>query len=188
MLVRSVSVCPTCHGRGQIIDEPCPECQSSGEIQREEVLTVNVPIGVEEGMALRIPGHGMPSEEKGGVPGDLFVIVHTKPDPRFERAGADLWREEIVTVPEAVLGTLRTVPTLYGNAEVTIPPGTQPDSVLRLAGKGLPEFGGRSRGDLYLRLRIRIPEHLSARERELYQQLRALAGAGSRSHAPHRGV
>jgi molecular chaperone DnaJ len=174
VIVRSISACPVCRGRGQIIDQPCPECHASGQVQREESLTVNVPVGVEEGMALRVPGHGMPAEEKGGVPGDLFVIVRSAADARFERAGADLWREETLTIPEAVLGTRRTLPTLDGQVEVTIPQGTQPDAVLRIAGKGLPEFGGRTQGDLFLRLRLQVPHRLSAKERELYEGLRAL--------------
>jgi molecular chaperone DnaJ len=177
VLVQSFSICPACEGRGEVIDTPCPECGGRGVVRREESLTVNVPVGVEEGMALRIAGHGMPSEEKGGVPGDLFVIVRSAPDVRFERAGADLWRMEEVTIAEAVLGTTRDVPTLDKAVEVTIPAGTQPDAVLRLAGKGLPEFGARGRGDLYLRLRVRVPGRLSAAERELYERLRALESA-----------
>jgi molecular chaperone DnaJ len=179
VVVQSISVCPACQGRGEIIDQPCPQCDGRGQAEHEESLTVNVPAGCEEGMALRVPGYGMASEAKGGVPGDLFVIVRSLPDPRFERAGADLWRREAVTVPEAALGTHRTVPTLDGTVEVTIPQGTQPDAVLRLAGKGLPEFGGGARGDLYLRLRVQVPERLSAKERELYEQLQALDRSGT---------
>lgn len=175
--VQSISLCPVCHGSGNVIDQPCPECAGRGQTEREDTLTVNVPVGVEDGMALRITGHGLPSDAKGGVPGDLFVIVRTAPDPRFERAGVDLWRIEPLSIPDAVLGTTRNVPTLDAAVEVTIPSGTQPDAVLRLAGKGLPEFGGRSRGDLYLRLRLSVPERLSAHERKLYEQLRAIESA-----------
>jgi molecular chaperone DnaJ len=179
VLVQSIRACPVCAGRGEVIDHPCPECHGQGQTRREEWLTVNVPIGVEEGMALRVPGYGMPSEATGGAPGDLFVIVRGVADSRFERAGADLWREEMISIPEAVLGTQRTVPALGGDVEVTIPPGTQPDSVLRLAGKGLPEFGGGARGDLYLRLRVQVPQHPGTKERELYEQLRALDKTGT---------
>jgi molecular chaperone DnaJ len=148
-------------------------------VDREESLTVNIPIGVEEGMALRVPGHGIPSESPGGAPGDLFVIVRSKPDPRFERDGADLWRRETITVPEAVLGTKRSVPSLDGSVEVSVPAATQPGLVLRLARKGLPEFGGGRRGDLYVRLEVQIPERLSKQERKLYEQLRALEKPGT---------
>jgi molecular chaperone DnaJ len=185
ILVRSVTPCEACHGRGQVIEQLCPECQGRGQTEREESLTVNVPVGVEEGMVLRIPGHGMPAGVRGGVPGDLYVVVHSTPDARFERAGADLWRGEVISIAEAVLGAHRTVPTLDGQIEVSIPAGTQPDSVLRVGGKGLPEFGGRGRGDLYVRLRLKVPERLSAKQRELYEQLHALdeAGQGRRAQS-----
>jgi molecular chaperone DnaJ len=100
------------------------------------------------------------------------VVVRTAPDPRFERAGADLARADAVSVADAVLGTTLDVPTLEGMTTVTVPPGTQPGAVLRLRGKGLPVFGGRRRGDLYLRLRITVPESLTAEERQLWERLR----------------
>jgi molecular chaperone DnaJ len=177
-MIQQISVCPACGGRGNVIDKPCPACGGTGATEREEILSVTIPAGVEEGMALRIPGRGMPSRETGGQAGDLFVVVRSAPDPRFERDGADLWRSETITVADAVLGTKLTVPTLGHPAEVTIPPGTQLDTVLRVRGKGLPEFGGRQHGDLYLRIRVRIPEHLSAEERELYRRLRILGEPG----------
>lgn len=115
----------------------------------------------------------------GGKPGDLFVVVRSAPHAHFVRAGPDLWRTEIVEVADAVLGATPLVPTLDGEAvAVTLAPGTQPDTVLRLRGKGLPEFGGRGRGDLLLRIKVRIPERPSADERRLYQQLKALGPAG----------
>ena len=180
VVIQQITVCPACHGRGSIIDQPCPACAGRGEIERDETLSVTIPVGVEEGMALRIPGRGLPSREAGGLPGDLFVVVHAAPDPRFERAGADLWRSETITVADAVLGAELTVPTLDGPAAVAVPPGTQPETVLRLREKGLPEFGGKGRGDFFLRIRVEVPERLSAEERELYERLRALSGKGRR--------
>jgi molecular chaperone DnaJ len=123
-------------------------------------------------MALRVPGHGLPSQGIGGTPGDLLVMVRSTPDARFERHGADLWRLEIVQVPDAVLGTRLEVPTLDGHATVTVPPGTHPDTLLRLPHKGLPVFGSKERGDMYLRICVHIPEPLSAEERTLYERLR----------------
>ncbi|HEU0220483.1 MAG TPA: molecular chaperone DnaJ, partial [Gallionella sp.] len=164
ILIQQISTCPACHGRGSIIEHPCPKCRGSGEVEQEEDLTVKIPKGVEEGMALRIPGKGMPSPEAGGTTGDLFVVVRSKHDPRFERAGADLLHQEIIPLTDAVLGTTLQVPTLGGSASVTIPPGTQPGAVLRLKGKGLPEFGNGHHGELYLRIEVRVPEQLSREE------------------------
>lgn len=176
VLVQHIIPCPDCHGRGSIIEHPCPECHGSGEVMQEETLTVKIPAGIEEGMALRIPGKGMPGPASGGGAGDLFVVVHTRHDPRFERSGADLLRAETLPLVDAVLGTTLTVPTLGGSASVTVPPGTQPDAMLRLKGKGLPEFGSGRHGDMYLRITVQVPEHLSREERELYERLRAIGG------------
>lgn len=174
--VQRISPCPACQGRGQLIDQPCPACAGSRQTWSDETLTVNVPVGVEEGMALRVPGHGHAAAAAGGKPGDLFVVVRTEPDPRFERAGAHLWRVEPLSVPDAVLGTVLQVPTLDAPVAVTVPPGTQPDTVLRVAGRGLPAFGGGRRGDLYLRMQVLVPQQPGAQERALYQQLRQLGG------------
>jgi molecular chaperone DnaJ len=126
-------------------------------------------------MALRVPGHGLPSHDAGGTAGDLYVVVRTAPDTRFERDGTNLWHREEIPVTDAVLGTSLDALTLNGRLRVTIPPGTQPNSVLRLKGKGLPEFGGKGRGDLFLRVDVRMPEKLSAEERKLWERLRAIA-------------
>jgi len=174
VLIQQISTCPVCHGRGSVIEHPCPVCHGSGTEEQEEDLTVKIPQGIEEGMALRIPGKGMPSRDAGGVTGDLFVVVRSKDDPRFERAGADLLRQETIPLTDAVLGTTLQVPTLNGSASVTIPPGTQPGAVLRLKGKGLPEFGNGRHGELYLRIAVHVPEQLSREERERYEQLRAI--------------
>ncbi len=152
-------------------------------MDREEAVTVTIPAGVEEGMVLRVPRHGMPADVTNGLPGDLFVLVRTAADPRFTRHGADLWRVETVTVPEAVLGTKRTIPTLEGSVEVTIPRATQPGTLMRVAQKGLPEFGARRRGDLYLQINVDIPARLTKKERDLYTQLRGLEAAEKESHA-----
>jgi molecular chaperone DnaJ len=171
--MQRISTCSACHGRGQFIDDPCPECSGRGQMQREEHLTVSIPIGVEEGMALRIAGRGEPSPEPAGTVGDLYVVVRTAPDPRFERDGADLWRTELLSIPDAVLGTTLKVPTLSAPVEVRVAPGTQPGAVLRVRGKGLPHFGVKRRGDLYLRVQVEVPQRLTPAERALYERLRA---------------
>jgi molecular chaperone DnaJ len=181
VVVQQISPCQACAGRGRIIEHPCAECQGRGVVEREETLTVTIPAGVEEGMALRIAGHGLPSPEPGGPPGDLLVVVRSAADARFERDGADLWRTESVGIADAVLGTRLDVPTLDGRATVTIPPGAQPETVLRLRGKGLPRFGHKRRGDLLLRVRVHVPERVGAEERRLWEQLRDLARRQARN-------
>lgn len=176
--VRQISACPVCHGSGKLIEQPCPVCGGRGEVEKTESLSLTIPVGVEDGMALRVAGRGMASPEPGGVPGDLYVVVSARPDPRFQRDGSDLWRQETLSLTDAVLGTKLKVSTLEGGkADVEIPAGIQPDTVLRLRNKGLPRFGGKGKGDLYLQIRIQIPERLDREERELYERLRALARA-----------
>ncbi len=173
---QQISVCPVCHGQGSFIDKPCTTCGGRGEINQEDKLKVTIPAGIDEGTALRIPAHGLPSSAAGGTPGDLFVIVYSQRDARFERHGADLWRREIIEIADAVLGTKLSVPTLDGQVEIKVPKGSQPDEVLRLKGKGLPVFGAPMRGDMNIRLQIHIPENPTKAEKELYQQLRDIKG------------
>ena len=123
---------------------------------------------------LRVPGHGLPDVKVGLPPGDLYVEIYSLNDPRFQRHGADLWRTERLDVPQAVLGTKLRVPTLEGEVDVTIPPGLQPDEMLRLRDRGLPHYHGEGHGDLILRIEVVIPEQLSEEERELYQKLAEL--------------
>jgi molecular chaperone DnaJ len=179
--MRQISACPVCHGSGKTIGQYCPDCGGRGEVEKTESLTVTIPVGVEDGMALRVAGRGMASPEPGGVPGDLYVVVRTRSDPRFQRDGADLWRQEILPLTDAVLGTKLEIQTLDGGkAKVDVPAGIQPETVLRLRDKGLPRFGGKGKGGLYLQVKIQIPDKLSREERELYEQLRALAGKSKR--------
>jgi molecular chaperone DnaJ len=175
VVIQQISPCPDCDGRGVIIDSPCPDCAGRGQAERVESLTVTIPAGIEDGTALRVAGHGEPSEDAAGRPGDLLVIVATAPDPRFVRRGADLWRDESVSVADAALGSTLTVPTLEGKAAFKLPAGTQPDAALRLHGKGLPRFGEKGRGDLFIRVHVQVPEKLSREERQLYERLRSLA-------------
>lgn len=180
--LRQVTVCPVCQGRGRVIGKPCPQCGGQGVVETVEEITVKIPVGVEDGMALRVAGRGMAAEVPGGEPGDLYVVVWAAPDARFERDGADLRREERLNVADLALGATVEVPTLgEGSLQVDIPAGTQPDTVLRLRGKGLPRFGGRGKGDLFLRVKARIPEKLSREEREIFERLRALGG-GPKHH------
>jgi len=167
------TTCPECRGRGTIIDTPCPSCAGRGSVRRDESLAVRIPPGAEEGLVLRVAGKGYASEDRGGAPGDLLVVVRTAADRRFVREGADLLRVQDIDAADAVLGTELEVPTLDGTIMVKVPAGTQPDAQLRLRGKGLPKFGARGRGDLYVRLAVRLPERLGTEERRLWEKLRA---------------
>jgi len=173
--VQQITTCPDCLGRGTLIEDPCPECAGSGTVQTEESLRVRVPRGIEDGTALRVPGRGLPSPEPNGQDGDLFVIVRAAHDERFERRGPHLYHEQSVAVAEAALGTTLRVPTLGPSVRVKLRPGTQPGTVLRVAGKGLPIFEGSGHGDLYVHIAVRIPETLSREERELYERLRQVS-------------
>lgn len=184
VLIQHITVCPECAGQGFRHVQVCPTCQGRGQALQEELLTVKIPVGLEEGMALRIPAKGMPSSAPGGVPGDLFVVVRSLPDARFEREGADLYRMETIAVSDAVLGTRLTVPTLDGTATVAVPPGTQPGALLRLKHKGLPPFGEGRHGDLFLRIAVEIPQHLTPEVRALYEKLRLLQSTQGRPAAP----
>ncbi|ODU06120.1 MAG: hypothetical protein ABS89_00455 [Thiobacillus sp. SCN 63-1177] len=181
MSVQQISACTVCHGSGKQIEQTRPLCDGRGEVEKTETLTMTIPVGVEDGMALRVAGRGMASPEPGRVPGDLYVVVHARPDPRFQRNGADLWRHETLLLTDAVLETKLEIPTLTGKkAEVNVPAGTQPGTVLRLRNKGLPRFGEKGKGDMLLQIEVRIPEKLSHEERALYEHLRALAGKSKR--------
>jgi len=174
VIVRQVTACPDCAGRGTVIDQLCAACRGTGQAVQEEQVTVRIPPGLTDATALRIPARGMPSQAAGGEPGDAYVIVRTEQDPRFIRRGADLWHDLEVTVPDAVLGTTAAVPALDGDLHITIPAGTQPGTVLRIAGQGLPQFRETGRGGLYVNVAVRVPDpqQLSPGQRCLYEQLR----------------
>lgn len=172
LLVRHITTCTACGGRGTVIDEPCPACGGRGEVEQHDTVTVEIPPGVEDGDVLRVPGLGMPGPGPGDPPGDVYVVVQTAPDPRFARRGPDLWHRAEIEVPDAVLGTLLTVPTLEDETTLRIPPGTQPNQVFRITGRGLPRPRGGGRGDMLVTVTVRIPDQLDEAERELYERLR----------------
>ena len=174
VMFQQITVCPACHGQGVFIDKPCKKCNGTGQLEKEESLKVKIPKGAEDGMALRITGHGMPSPTPNGKTGDLYVIVRTEHDDRFQRSGADLWCTKTINVTDAVLGTQIDVPTLDKNIKVKVPPGTQHNEILRLRSKGLPMMNNVGRGDLKIRILINIPEKITEEERELYERLRQL--------------
>ncbi len=177
---QQITICPACHGRGTFIDHPCKQCHGSGQLEKEESVTVKIPVGIEEGMALRIPAHGFPSPDANGPPGDLYIYVYSA-DPRFERRGNDLWRTETIEVADAVLGMQLQIAGLDGDIKVKIPPCTQPDTVLRLKDKGLPDYANGMRGDLNIRILVHLPEQLSPEEKKLFEKLHELEESHGKS-------
>jgi molecular chaperone DnaJ len=165
-----VTVCPRCHGEGEIVSDPCLNCRGSGSVPEVATVTVKVPPGVSEGQYLTLRGEGN-AGRRGGPAGDLLVFVREKPHEVFERRGDDLLLEMPVSFPTLALGGKIEVPTLNGKAQVSVPAGTQPDRVLRLRGKGMPRLRGGSAGDLLVQLRAFTPSRLGAREKELLEEL-----------------
>ena len=175
-LLQRIAPCASCYGRGSVIDRPCATCRGTGTIARAETLTVAIPRGIADGTVLRIAGQGGASPDATGRAGDLLVLVQTQRDQRFERDGANLLRRETITLTDAVLGTTRELPTPDGTvSRVVIAPGTQPDTVLHLPGKGLPMPDSDRHGELHVRIQVQVPQALSPEERALYERLRVLA-------------
>lgn len=166
------TTCPACRGRGEVISDPCPECNGAGKRPLERTLQVKIPAGVDDGSQLRLTGEGEPGEE-GGPPGDLFVVIHVKSHPLFQREGDDLACEIPISFVQAALGDTIQIPLLGDEKEdeVKIPAGTQPGHVIQLQGKGMPSLRGYTkRGDLYVRIAVKIPQKLTQRQRELLQE------------------
>jgi len=168
------TTCPVCRGEGQVIRTPCSACEGTGFDQQEDTLQIAIPAGVDDGSTLRLVGRGE-AAPRSGRPGNLYVILHVEPDPRFGRDGADLHTEVPVSFPQLALGDEVAVPTLDGEATVTIEAGTQPGATVTLRGRGLPRLEDRGTGDLVAHIKLVVPQHLSSEEA---QHLRAYAEAG----------
>jgi len=172
----SISVCPRCRGAGKIPDQRCPHCGGRGVEQKISKISVDIPPGIDTGMRLRLQGAGDASPN-GGPPGDLFVVVSVRPHDQFSRDGADLWIEWPLEFADAALGAEVDVPTLDGKARLTVPPGTQDDSVFRLKGSGLPHLDARGKGDEYVRVRIKVPKKLTSEQKQLLKRFSELEGS-----------
>lgn len=169
--MQTSSPCPTCQGEGRIITHKCAQCNGEGLLRNDEVVTIKIPAGVEEGMQLSVSGKGN-AARRGGINGDLLVLIEEEKHPELIREGHDLIFNLTLTVPEAILGTPCEIPTVEGKVKVKIEPGTQPGKTLRLKGKGLPEVNGYYRGDLLVRINIYIPSDISRDEAKLFEKMR----------------
>lgn len=171
----TVTTCPRCGGSGRYVERPCRECGGRGEVNRTRVVTVKIPAGADSGLRLRLAGQG-DAGERGGPPGDLYVVVFVKPHSIFQRQGDDLIVDKVISFPLAALGGVTRIPTLEGEMDLEIPSGTQPGSVLRQRGKGMPRLRQKGRGDLLVRINVRVPTRLSPREKEILKELGKFEG------------
>jgi molecular chaperone DnaJ len=169
-LVRE-QACDVCGGEGRVPEEPCRECGGRGRRAVRRTLEVDVPAGIADEQRIRLAGRGH-AGERGGPPGDLYVLVRVTEDERFLRDGNDLVTVVDVPAPAAALGATVSVPTLDGEEQLEVAPGTQPGTVVTLRGRGLPAIGRGRRGDQRVVLNVMIPRNLSGRQRELLEELR----------------
>ena len=168
--MQTASVCPTCNGTGTVIKKKCTHCGGEGIMKGDEVIEIDIPAGVGEGMQLTVRGKGNAGPHNG-VNGDLLVLIEEEPHPEFERDESTLIYNLFITIPEAILGTQAEVPTVDGKVRVKIAPGTQSGKVLRLRGKGLPILNGYGTGDMLVNVNVWIPKKFNKKEEELLQQL-----------------
>ncbi len=171
----TAGVCGRCGGWGKVVEHPCPACNSEGRKVTEKTYTVDVPAGVDSGSTLRLSGLGAVGP-RGGAYGDLYVHLAVEPDEQFTRDGDDLHLELPVGFSQAALGAKLTLETLDDTREVEIEPGTQPGTVVRLRGLGVPRLGGRGRGDLLVTVTVEVPTNLDDEEAELLRRLAELRG------------
>lgn len=169
--MQTTSTCPHCGGEGQVITEKCHNCAGNGVVQGEDVISVRIPAGVMEGMQLSLSGKGN-AAARGGIPGDLIVLVEEEPHDDLERDGTQLHYDLNIGFADAALGTSVEIPTLEGKAKIRIPAGTQGGKILRLKGKGMPSVDAYGRGDLLVTVNVWTPRTLSNREKALLEELR----------------
>jgi molecular chaperone DnaJ len=168
--MQTSSACPQCGGEGQIITDKCNSCFGNGIVKGEDIITLNIPAGVAEGMQLSVSNKGN-AAARGGVPGDLIIVIEEIEHPDLIRDGDNLLYEHYITFPDAAMGTAIEVPTIDGKARVKIEAGTQSGKVLRLKGKGLPSLNSYSRGDLLVNINIWTPQNLSKEEKVILEKL-----------------
>jgi len=169
--MQTTSVCPSCGGEGQTITKKCTACYGEGIVQKEEVIKINIPAGVGKGMQMTVGGKGN-APRRGGVNGDLLVVIDEEEHPDLIREGNDLIFNLFISIPDAILGTHVEVPTVDNNVKIKIEPGTQPGKILRLRGKGLPEVNGYGRGDLLVNVNVWIPKNLNKDELKIFEKFK----------------
>lgn len=179
----NVNACPRCRGEGKIVETPCETCHGDGRTEGKRSLRVTIPAGIDEGHQIRLTNEGEVGA-RGGPPGSLYVAVHVAAHPALKRDGTELFYEAHISIAQAALGTRIVVPAVDGDEEVEVKAGTQPDTEIRLRGKGVPHLRRGSRGDLHVLIDVQVPTKLSKRQREL---LEAYAKE-SDEHVGHGGL
>jgi molecular chaperone DnaJ len=164
-VMQSTRPCPTCGGKGKIIKDPCSSCNGQGRVRKSKKLTVTVPAGIDHGQTFALRGQG-DAGQNGGPAGDANITVAVRAHTLFERDGFDVWCEIPLSFSQASLGDEITVPTLEGKVKYTVPEGTQPGTVFRLKGRGIPFVNGRGKGDQYVRVSIEVPKSLSTKQKQ----------------------
>jgi len=168
--MQTTAACPDCGGEGKIIKDRCLKCHGEGIIKGEEIIKINIPAGVGEGMQLNVAGKGN-AARRGGVNGDLLVLIEEKKHPELIRDGNDLVYPLYLSFPQAALGDTVEIPTVDGKVKIKIDSGTQPGKILRLRGKGLPEVNGYGKGDLLVNINVWVPNKLSRDEQKLVEKM-----------------
>jgi molecular chaperone DnaJ len=166
--------CPTCQGAGSVINDPCSKCKGEARLLRERIVEAKVPAGVEDGTRIRFTGFGE-AGAFGGPAGDLYVVLHVKEHPFFEREGNDLYCVVPISFPQAAMGTEIMVATMEGEYKLKVPEGTQSGMSFRIRGHGVPVLNGRGKGDLFVEVRVQTPGKLTRRQRELLTELGQLS-------------
>jgi molecular chaperone DnaJ len=185
--VMRTTVCDVCHGDGRVARDPCKVCRGRGRRVERPKVKVDVPAGIADGQRIRVSGRGH-AGERGGPPGDLYVLMRVREDSRFVRDGDDLVTAVDVSAPLAALGTVVSVDTVSdGTVELEIPPGTQPHDTLTVRGAGMPALRGRRTGDLRVVVNVVVPRHLNREQKELFEQLAESMSAHNLS-TEHEGV
>jgi len=168
--MQTVTTCPTCSGEGSIITARCGSCKGEGRMFGEEMINIEIPAGVQEGMQLSMSGKGN-AGERGGYPGDLIIQIEEEQHPELHRDGLNVAYDLFISFPEAVFGTEAEVPTITGRAKVKIPAGTHSGKILRLKGKGFPEVQGYARGDQMIYVNVWTPQNVSSEEKSTLEKL-----------------
>jgi molecular chaperone DnaJ len=167
--MQTVTTCPTCGGEGKNITDKCTSCYGEGIVKEEDIIPISIPAGVAEGMQMSLSGKGN-AARRGGVNGDLLVMIHEESHPELIRDGNDLLYNLHISIPQASLGSAVEIPTVDGKVKIKIEPGTQPGKILRLRNKGIPDVNGYRRGDLLVSINVWIPKNLTREEQKLIEK------------------